>query len=434
MSGECAPELAPVRAEFLALYAENRERGSQLAVALASGRVALDLAGGRDADVASHHDKLTLLFSSTKVVESLVVAMLADRGLLDLDAPLQRYVPEFHSSLVAVSDVMRYRAGAACPDRALYPHEAMEMLSDPLKTRDFVVNHLSREFDPKRPRRMYYHPFTRGLIVSVLVHAVAGVTTDEFVQRHVVAPLREKHRSSGKLVEFHVGCPPDKQGRVVESEPHRSLLKTGAQIALHRLGVVDWLLRPADEAARKAFHWDWLHASEADAMLRIAKPRGSHRRALKFIRGVRLGTHNLANSRDFRALPLSSSCGVSNAVSMALILAELAAGGGVLLSPNGFAKAMEVDGPTMDGFARQPFTITAAGWCTDIVPEDHRGDLWVGWCGAGGSVSCFSPKLRAAMCYLPSRLDERVFYPNGFRMAEAVAAALGGAQHQVAKL
>ena len=38
---------------------------------------------------------MAVVYSSSKVVASLVVAMLADRGLLELNAPISKYWPEF---------------------------------------------------------------------------------------------------------------------------------------------------------------------------------------------------------------------------------------------------------------------------------------------------------------------------------------------------
>ena len=84
-------ELEAVEAEFKTLFHEDRERGAQVAVTV-KGKMVVDLVGGRDPETVFGEDELAIIFSSTKVVESLVLAMLADRGLVEYEAPLQRYI------------------------------------------------------------------------------------------------------------------------------------------------------------------------------------------------------------------------------------------------------------------------------------------------------------------------------------------------------
>ncbi len=55
-----------------------------------------------------------MVFSATKGVASTVIHRLADRGLIDYDAPVAEYWPEFGANgkaQITVRDVMRHRAG-----------------------------------------------------------------------------------------------------------------------------------------------------------------------------------------------------------------------------------------------------------------------------------------------------------------------------------
>ena len=55
-----------------------------------------------------------MVFSATKGMASTVIHRLADRGLIDYDAPVAEYWPEFGANGkadITVRDVMRHRAG-----------------------------------------------------------------------------------------------------------------------------------------------------------------------------------------------------------------------------------------------------------------------------------------------------------------------------------
>ena len=59
-------------------------------------------------------DTGAMVFSATKGMASTVVHRLADRGLIDYDAPVAEYWPEFGANgkaAVTVRELMRHRAG-----------------------------------------------------------------------------------------------------------------------------------------------------------------------------------------------------------------------------------------------------------------------------------------------------------------------------------
>lgn len=75
----------------------GEEIGASLYVSLA-GEEVVDLWGGwRDRKHSAPWSEHTTVavFSATKIVTSVVVLMPADRGLIDIDAPVARYWPEF---------------------------------------------------------------------------------------------------------------------------------------------------------------------------------------------------------------------------------------------------------------------------------------------------------------------------------------------------
>ncbi|HKY67688.1 MAG TPA: serine hydrolase domain-containing protein, partial [Acidimicrobiales bacterium] len=97
IGGTVEPGFEGVRDAFAANFAEHGEVGAGFSLVV-DGRTVVDLWGGV-ADVATmapyEQDTLQLVFSSTKGATALCAALLAQRGELDVDAPVAAYWPEF---------------------------------------------------------------------------------------------------------------------------------------------------------------------------------------------------------------------------------------------------------------------------------------------------------------------------------------------------
>src|SRR5438093_7119700 len=131
VDGECAARWAAVRAAFAANFDMGVEIGASFAATL-DGELVVDLWGGH-ADAARTkpwtRDTIVNVFSTTKAMTALVAHMCVDRGLLDLDAPVARYWPEFAAAgkgAIPVRQVMSHTAGLA----GLTPRLPTEALFD----------------------------------------------------------------------------------------------------------------------------------------------------------------------------------------------------------------------------------------------------------------------------------------------------------------
>ncbi|MEV6495806.1 serine hydrolase domain-containing protein, partial [Actinoplanes sp. NPDC051633] len=118
VQGFVRDEYAPVRAAFESNLATGVDLGAALCVTV-DGEPVVDLWGGF-ADAAGtrpwRRDTIVNVYSTTKTVTALVALLLADRGELDLDAPVARYWPEFAANGkqdVKVSHLMSHSAGLA---------------------------------------------------------------------------------------------------------------------------------------------------------------------------------------------------------------------------------------------------------------------------------------------------------------------------------
>src|SRR5579864_7700667 len=97
INGFCNPKFTRVAEEFVRNFQERGEVGASVCVTL-EGKTVVDLWGGlaRPAtNVPWKEDTIGVVWSATKGATSLCAHILASRGLLDLDAPVARYWPEF---------------------------------------------------------------------------------------------------------------------------------------------------------------------------------------------------------------------------------------------------------------------------------------------------------------------------------------------------
>lgn len=95
--GHCEGRFEAVRSAFEENFGERDELGAAVTVTL-RGETVVDLWGGW-ADAARtrpwERDTVVNMWSTTKGPTALCAHILADRGLLDLDAPVAAYWPEF---------------------------------------------------------------------------------------------------------------------------------------------------------------------------------------------------------------------------------------------------------------------------------------------------------------------------------------------------
>lgn len=203
IQGTVAAGFEPVAEAFAANFAERGEVGAACAVRV-GGEQVVDLWGGV-ADPATGRayeaDTLQLVFSSTKGVVAAAAHLLAQRGQLDLDAPVATYWPEFA------------QAGKAdLPVRWLLSHRAgLVGIDEPLTVEQFcawdpLVDALAAQAPLWEPGTAHgYHAITYGHLVGELIRRVTGTTVGEFVRDHVAGPVG---------AEFHIGLSDEDLPRV----------------------------------------------------------------------------------------------------------------------------------------------------------------------------------------------------------------------------
>ena len=401
------PQFEPVLLSFLANFAHEREEGAQLCCYYQNEAV-VDVAGFLKKGAGPHagpgRDDLAIVFSCTKVVESLCVAILASRGFLAYDDPVAKFWPEFGLAFrdgdkITVRQLMQHQAGLS-GFRESVPIEQALRLFGPESEAQLSERHefllgggIVQEWDPSE-RRQGYHAVTRGFFTAGLVRKVDPFSRSlpEFVAQEIVGRV-------DRPVEFYVGCPPEAQARVMRFHASESLFRTVLRLVAHRLGLETVFY---DE-------FDRLKPFEVASLLGILFVP-SIRRSLLFVEGLS-SAHEIANNPMYRSLEAPSVTGITNARSLAAIMNELCVGGGGLISSQGLQEAMESStGPVFDELLQDDLTFSNCGWGLDRFQDPAAGVTdWCGWAGAGGSMCVFNTRLRAALVYVPNKLDSRLW-------------------------
>ncbi|MCW1958802.1 MAG: beta-lactamase family protein [Mycobacterium sp.] len=181
---------------FAALFPHPRFGGGALSVYL-DGEPVVDVWTGTSDRRGRRHweaDTAPMVFSATKGVASTVIHRLADRGLIDYDAPVAEYWTEFGANgkaEITVRDVMRHRAGLShlhgVRKRELLDHRHME--------ERIAAAPVGRHFG-----KSAYHALTYGWLLSGLARSVTGKGMRELMRIEVARPLN----TDG----VHLGRPP----------------------------------------------------------------------------------------------------------------------------------------------------------------------------------------------------------------------------------
>lgn len=187
IGGETAPGFEGVRAAFEANLRGGQEVGAAVGVYL-HGRKVVDLWGGL-ADPATgrpwERDTLQVVFSATKAVTGTCALLLAQRGELDLDAPVAAYWPEFAANgkaHIPVRWLLTHQAGLAAIDDPITPEEALAW--EPMVTALAAQRPL---WEPGTESG--YHGHTYGWLVGEIVRRVSGRSIGTFLAEEISGPL-----------------------------------------------------------------------------------------------------------------------------------------------------------------------------------------------------------------------------------------------------
>jgi len=187
LNGYAHPIFAPAVSYFGQLFNPGSRGGGALAVRL-HGRPVVDVwAGFADRRLSQpwERDTVTICFSTTKGVASTVIHRLADRGLVDYEAPVASYWPEFG---VAGKQAITVR-------QLLSHHADLHSMTDLVDRPEDLLDHIALEDrlaarppDPW-PGHPGYHAITYGWLLAGLARRVTGLGMADLVRAELARPL-----------------------------------------------------------------------------------------------------------------------------------------------------------------------------------------------------------------------------------------------------
>jgi CubicO group peptidase (beta-lactamase class C family) len=225
--GSVEPGFEPVREAFRDVLA--RQDGTGAAVAIwHDGRWVADLWGGwADADRTRpwQRDSIVMPYSVTKAFTAMAALVLIDRGLIDLDEPVQRHWPELRTP-ATVRQLLSHQVGLVALSEPAPPRLLLDW--------DALCDRLAGE-DPLWPSgtaigesALFY-----GHLVGELVRRADGRSLGTVLHDEVCGP-------SG--LDFHIGLDEQAQARAVELTGVASLvagLDDGDRPALLRQALLN---------------------------------------------------------------------------------------------------------------------------------------------------------------------------------------------------
>lgn len=370
--GSCDDAFGPVRDAFIGNFDQGNEVGASVAVTH-HGRPVVDLWAG-DADQAGRpweQDTIVNVYSTTKTMAATCVLMLADRGEIDLDAPVADLWPEFRANGkagVLVRHVMSHSAGLSGFEPAITATDLYDW--------DRVCELLAAQAPWWEPgAKSGYHAITQGYLQGELVRRATGRSVGTFFHDEVAAPLG---------ADFHIGLPASEDHRVADLVPPdlSAALGTGA-------------IQPDTLAART------LLSCPLDA----TEPR----------------------TRAWRGAEIPAAGGTGNARSVARVHSALACGGeadGVrLMSADAVERILEEQISGTDGVLGVPMRFGMGfGLMSDLIPlsPNKRAFFWGGW---GGSLAVIDLDAEVSVAYVMNRMGDGL--AGDVRGALVALAALG---------
>jgi CubicO group peptidase (beta-lactamase class C family) len=333
---------------------DGSDLGASVAVTV-DGEFVADFWGGfADADRTTpwQRDTIVNTWSTTKTMTGLVALMLVDRGLVDPDAPVATYWPEFAQNGkegVLVRHVLSHSSGVC--------GWAQPVVQEDVYDQDRSAKILAAQAPWFEPGSVVgYQAIVHGHLVGEVVRRVTGRSLGTFFAEEVAGPLG---------ADFHIGLAPEHDARVTPVLPPPPL--------------------PFDVAT-----------------LDPASPM------YKAFTGPPVGA-DFANTPQWRRAEIGGANGHGNARSVARVQSVVANGGeldGVrLLSPETVDRIFAVQAEGVDVVLAVPVRHGLGyGLPSETVPyvaDNGRVCFWGGW---GGSMVVVDAARRTVFSYMMNKM------------------------------
>jgi CubicO group peptidase (beta-lactamase class C family) len=373
------------------------ERSVPAVAVYRNGRKVVDLWGGyRNGFTQApwEHDTVVIVFSTTKGVAALAVALAVSHGYLSYEARVADYWPEFAQSgkdSVTVRQLLSYQAGLA-------------VVSPPLTLGDFVdPSKVSAKLAAQAPAwtpgtRHGYHPWGLGPYLSELIRRTdpAGRTLGRFFAEEIAEPLG---------LDFYIGLP-ESVGR--DRVAH-----------LHAWSVAQML-----------FH---LHTLPPRFALAMMNPRSLTARS-SAPPGVKV--FDEFNREELRVVEMPAGNGIGTARSIAQLYGDAATGGSGIGLSSMTLEALKEPGVSPTNGLRDRLLHVDVSWSLGFLKPSTlitfgSSDHAFGTAGAGGSFGFADPDTGTGFAYVANKLGfHLVSDPRELALRRALLQDVIGARPQ----
>lgn len=378
--GYCDERFSRVRDAFVENFTERGDVGACFA-ATVEGEFVVDLWGGYQ-DAARRRpwqkDTIVNVYSSTKPMAAICALMLADRGQLDLEAPVANYWPEFahnEKGRVLVKHLMSHSAGLPGFSRAFTTGELCDW--------DFCCSDLAAQATWwEAGTQSGYHVITQGYLIGEVVRRITGQSIGQYFKTEVADKLD---------ADFHIGMDPADFGRIA----------------------------------------DLIEAAESPPLVQM-DPDSIPGRALA---GLDLSPETAALT-EWRQAEIPAGNGHGNARSIVRAQTAMANSGSAfgveLLSAAGCAKALELQTEGLDLVVGVPvkYALGYALPSTGFPVSPNANTLF--WGGKGGSTVMVDTDARVCSSYVMNQMDnDMIPGPRGQALSNALYESLAAISQEM---
>ncbi|MEY2472410.1 MAG: hypothetical protein QOK28_1739 [Actinomycetota bacterium] len=222
IQGTCDERFAKVRDVLAQGIDSGADQGASVAI-VKDGEFVVDIWGGTtdmvdgDEGVPWQRDTLVNVYSTTKTMTNLSALICADRGLIDLDAPVATYWPEFaeggKADTVLVRHLLAHTAGLCGFEDPMEPEDLYDW--------DKCCARLAAQAPWWEPGTASgYHAVTQGYLVGEVIRRVTGKSLGTFFEEELAGPLG---------ADFHIGTGPEYDARIGKLiPPNEPIVPTNA--------------------------------------------------------------------------------------------------------------------------------------------------------------------------------------------------------------
>ena len=198
IQGWVSPGFEPVREQFALNFAKRGELGGACCI-YHRGKPVVDLWGGYrepQRQALWEENTMVIVFSTTKGMAAMALALLHSRGLLDFEEKVATYWPEFAQAgkgSVTVRQLLSHQAGLCVVDEPI----TKETLIDP----DAIAAAVAKQKPAWEPgTRQGYHAVSIGFYESELVRRIdpGHRRLGRFFHEEIAVPLK---------LDFYIGLP-----------------------------------------------------------------------------------------------------------------------------------------------------------------------------------------------------------------------------------